>query len=183
MIKYEHMDCDDNFPTRQDRKNIDRLYGPDVYWVSRIYKYENDGMRRIFIIIYDHYSKRKTMNYAKYLLEVELDRHIRKGYIAHHKDENPLNDNIWNLEEKWESKHIKEHHKGKIHIRKYKNMKRRYKCRICGLRVYISSEFLIKKVLPKAKYYGYLCSEACYKVFCRRAKNGVANEEYQFNRK
>lgn len=47
---------------------------------------------------------------------------IIKGdrYCIHHKDENKLNDHLYNLEKKLNGKHSSEHNKGKIHTEEYK---------------------------------------------------------------
>lgn len=68
---------------------------------SKIVKVKNGrnyvNSRPLAHIIWDHYNP---------------DNKIRKGYLVHHKDKNPLNDNINNLQLMTTSQHMKIHNSG-----------------------------------------------------------------------
>ena len=60
--------------------------------------YDSYNRRRGIYIIHKETRVRTHLPYAKYLLEVHLERKLLKTEHAHHKDGNPLNDAIENLE-------------------------------------------------------------------------------------
>jgi hypothetical protein len=77
-----------------------KIYGP----------YDNGEDRLIVIIIFPD-GHRKTTQYARYLMEVNLGYEIPIGIDINHKDENKLNNDINNLELKEHVIHCSEHSK------------------------------------------------------------------------
>ncbi len=67
-----------------------------------------DGRQHVIVRYYNPYRK-KTISYPKYLLEVFLDRYLEEDEVVHHKDEDPLNNNINNLEVMNRSLHTSMH--------------------------------------------------------------------------
>lgn len=63
-----------------------------------------DGRDRVYI-----HETKKVMSYPKYLMEQELGRPLLPNEEVHHKDENPLNNNISNLEVRLHGEHQAEH--------------------------------------------------------------------------
>lgn len=72
-------------------------YGDNIY-------HGKDGRLRVYV-----YDTGKTISYPKYLMEKELGRKLSPNELVHHKDENPLNNKIDNLEIKSRSKHSADH--------------------------------------------------------------------------
>jgi hypothetical protein len=72
---------------------------------------------------YYRISSKKEKNHDKYLHRLiweETNGEIPEGYIIHHIDGNPLNNDIKNLECMTHSKHTILHHKGKKHFEETK---------------------------------------------------------------
>lgn len=63
-----------------------------------------DGRVRVYIK-----NEKKVMSYPKYLLEQELGRPLNYNEQVHHKDGNPLNNALSNLEIKTLGEHQREH--------------------------------------------------------------------------
>lgn len=63
-----------------------------------------DGRMRVYIK-----ETKKVMSYPKYLMEKEIGRPLRCDEEVHHKDENPLNNNLDNLEIRIHGEHQAEH--------------------------------------------------------------------------
>ena len=63
-----------------------------------------DGRVRIYIK-----DKKKIMSYPKYLMEQMIGRELDPDEEVHHKDENPLNNDISNLELRHHGEHQREH--------------------------------------------------------------------------
>ena len=63
-----------------------------------------DGRERVYIK-----ETQKVMSYPKYLIEQELGRQLLPNEEVHHKDENPLNNNLNNLEVRIHGEHQAEH--------------------------------------------------------------------------
>jgi hypothetical protein len=57
-----------------------------------------------------------VMSYPKYLMEIELGRYLDDNEQVHHRDENPLNNDISNLEVLNRVDHGKQHKKHKVDI-------------------------------------------------------------------
>jgi endogenous inhibitor of DNA gyrase (YacG/DUF329 family) len=68
-------------------ENVKKIYGP----------YERKDKRLIYRIIFNDLSM-KTMSYPKFVMQEHLNRFIEEPETVHHKDENPLNNSIDNLE-------------------------------------------------------------------------------------
>lgn len=63
-----------------------------------------DGRERVYIK-----ETKKVMSYPKYLMEQELGRVLSDNEEVHHKDENPLNNELSNLEVRIHGEHQAEH--------------------------------------------------------------------------
>ena len=70
---------------------------------NKVYKCK-DGRERIYI-----QEEKRVMSYPKYLMELELGRPLMHNEEVHHKDENPLNNDITNLELRVHGEHQAEH--------------------------------------------------------------------------
>lgn len=63
-----------------------------------------DGRLRVYIK-----AEKRVMSYPKYLMEKELGRPLTHNEEVHHKDENPLNNQLSNLEVRKHGEHQAEH--------------------------------------------------------------------------
>lgn len=63
-----------------------------------------DGRVRVYV-----QNERRVMSYPKYLMERELGRPLEPNEEVHHKDENPLNNELSNLEIRLHGEHQSEH--------------------------------------------------------------------------
>lgn len=63
-----------------------------------------DGRMRVYVR-----ETKKVMSYPKYLMEKALGRALEINEEVHHKDENPLNNNLSNLEIRIHGEHQAEH--------------------------------------------------------------------------
>ena len=68
-----------------------------------IYKCK-DGRERVYVK-----ETKKVMSYPKYLIEKELGRQLLPWEEVHHKDENPLNNDLGNLEVRLHGEHQADH--------------------------------------------------------------------------
>ena len=69
-----------------------------------------DGRVRVYLK-----DSKKVISYPRYLLEQSLGRELQSNEQVHHKDENPLNNNLDNLEIKLLGEHQREHNPAKYH--------------------------------------------------------------------
>ncbi len=75
-----------------------KVYGP--------YKSKKDN--RLRVVLVDNITKNKqTISYPKYLIEIELNRYLAENETVHHKDGNPLNNDLSNLIVLDRNEHIK----------------------------------------------------------------------------
>lgn len=72
---------------------------------DRVYVYE-DGRLRVWIT-----GENRIMSYPKYLMEKHLGRQLSDNEEVHHKDKNPLNNELSNLEIRQRGEHQAEHSK------------------------------------------------------------------------
>lgn len=63
-----------------------------------------DGRTRVYLK-----DSKKVISYPRYLMEKELGRPMEPNEDVHHKDENPLNNDISNLEIRIHGEHQREH--------------------------------------------------------------------------
>lgn len=119
--------------------------------------YQNkDGRMRVYIK-----SIKKVMSYPKYLMEQKLGRKLLDNEQVHHKDENPLNNDLDNLEIQLLGKHQKNHQKEK---RKYYDTI--VQCEYCGKKFMKTvkqmknhNQECNRKKNPKPDI--YFCSKSC----------------------
>lgn len=83
-----------------------------------IYK-NKDGRTRVYVK-----DEKKVISYPRYLMEKEIGRALSEAEEVHHKDGNPLNNEISNLEIKLHGEHQKEH--------STKYFDRKEVCKWCG---------------------------------------------------
>lgn len=102
---------------------------------------------------------RISVNYARYLMEIHLGRFLSLVEHVHHKDGNPLNDVLDNLElispAKHNTLHFKKYHKFTIPLE--------MSCACCGKMIYMSVEKLNLMAIQftKRKIHGPFCSGKC----------------------
>jgi hypothetical protein len=65
-----------------------KVYGP----------YTHKGTGRKIVVVYDDSGKRKSMSYARFLLQESLGRELTGDETADHIDEDPTNDDLDNLQ-------------------------------------------------------------------------------------
>lgn len=63
-----------------------------------------DGRTRVYLK-----DSKKVISYPRYLMQKELGRPLNPNEDVHHKDENPLNNDISNLEIRIHGEHQREH--------------------------------------------------------------------------
>lgn len=103
--------------------NIPPQYVPVGTIVVRKPHHEKSPRRRIKIA-----DLNKWQYYSHYIWEKHNGK-IPKGYLIHHKDKNPLNDNIENLEIMTRAEHLDEHRKEHNENKRSENMKKAWEVR------------------------------------------------------
>ena len=68
--------------------------------------YLNNGRLRVIV---KKGKEQHTISYPKYLMEVHLNKRLPKSVVVHHKDGNPLNNELSNLEILERSTHTRKH--------------------------------------------------------------------------
>lgn len=126
----------------------------------RVYKCK-DGRERVYIK-----ETQKVMSYPKFLMEQALGRPLLPNEDVHHKDENPLNNTLGNLEIRIHGEHQAEH-----------STKYRDTVAVCG---WCGKEFLWKGKQQRTFYanrrYNKNFSE---KPFCSRECSGKYGQQIQ----
>ena len=69
-----------------------------------------DGRTRVYLK-----DTKKVISYPRYLLQKSIGRELQWNEQVHHKDENPLNNDLDNLEIKLLGTHQREHNPAKYH--------------------------------------------------------------------
>ena len=120
-----------------------------------------DGRMRVYIK-----ETQKVMSYPKYLMEQELGRPLLPNEEVHHRDENPLNNAIDNLQVRLHGEHQAEH------ATKYYDT-----TAICG---WCGKEFLWTGARQR-KFYGNRrdCKNFSEKPFCSRQCSGKYGKSVQ----
>lgn len=123
-----------------------------------------DGRERVYIK-----ETQKVMSYPKYLMEQELGRQLLPNEEVHHKDENPLNNDIGNLQVRIHGEHQAEH------STKYHDT-----IAVCG---WCGKEFLWTGAKQR-KFYGNRrdCKNFSEKPFCSRQCSGKYGKNIQLHR-
>lgn len=123
-----------------------------------------DGRLRVYIK-----ETKKVMSYPKYLMEKELGRKLAHNEEVHHKDENPLNNNLDNLEVRIHGEHQAEH--------STKYYDKVVKCGWCG------KEFLWTGVQQR-KFYNNKRNHGrqAESPFCSRSCSGYYGKQIQTNK-
>lgn len=94
------------------------IYGP----------YQGKDNRLRCVLVHKITKRKRTVSYPKFLFETHHQRFVKDGFEIHHKDENPLNNDITNLEEIEKKTHVKNH--GLQQDNKYEKIKI-FKCLFC----------------------------------------------------
>ena len=95
-----------------------------------VYKVFHEGEGRYYAVLVSK-KHRTTITYGKYVLESSLGRRLKKGYVAHHKDEIKTNDALSNLEEKLKKEHDADHHRSPIRHGSATGYRRGCRCEGC----------------------------------------------------
>ena len=129
---------------------------------NSIYK-GKDGRLRIYIR-----QEKRLMSYPKYLMEQELGHSLKLNEEVHHKDENPLNNDLTNLEVRTHGEHQAEH------ATKYYDS-----TAVCG---WCGKEFLWTAMQQSHFYSNQRIREATSTTpFCSRQCAGKHNRHIQMN--
>lgn len=141
-----------------------KLYGP--------YKSKKDGRLRC-VLTKDNCSVKITISYPKYIYEKHFNTKIPDGYEIHHKDENPLNNNIDNLECVEKKNHARFHglKQGKEFPEKTKAT-----CVFCKKDFYMSfNQARNRKAAELSGKSGPFCSKSCVGQWSRflQIDNGI----------
>ena len=134
-----------------------------IYITDNIYV-GKDGRTRIYVK-----ETKKVMSYPKYLMEHELGRPLACNEEVHHKDKNPLNNDLSNLEIRIHGEHQAEH------ATKYRN-----KIAICG---WCGNE-LLWTAKQQSRFYGNRHYDSTYSKtpFCSRHCSGKYGRHLQLSR-
>ena len=124
-----------------------KVYGP--------YK-RNDGREHVILI--DSNCARRTISYARYLLEQKLGHPLSTDKVVHHINVDPLDNNITNLEIMPRSKHASLHHKAKETCNRV--------CPQCG-KSFCCSVRRIRSNQGKQGHAGPFCSRSCSSRYSR----------------
>lgn len=119
-----------------------KIYGPYLC---------KDG--RLRLVLYDG-ENRKTLSYPKYLMELHLGRKLLDNEEVHHIDENPINNDISNLEVKDGGQHSRDHFKNTdIEI---------LECKWCGC-IFEAGGKKLKSLMDSRRKgkFGPFCSRSC----------------------
>lgn len=126
-----------------------KLYGP----------YKRKDGRLIVILVHKITKEKTTVSYPKYVYETHYNITINTGYDVHHKDENPLNNEISNLELMEKSRHNRMH--GLKQSSKYEEIKK-VKCVMCGIDFFMDKNQLRHRASAEKKgKHGPFCSKSC----------------------
>ncbi|MFA5154365.1 MAG: HNH endonuclease [Clostridia bacterium] len=136
-----------------------RVYGP--------YKRKDGRMHVVLVNLNTH--KRITVSYAKFLIETSIGKFLDKNHDVHHKDENPLNNSLENLEIIYHSEHARKHA-----IKYIKDIK--VSCTYCGKEVILT---------PKQQRHRTqnINSGRGTGVFCNRSCSGKYGKKVQIKNK
>jgi len=122
-----------------------KIYGP--------YTRKSDNYSHV-VAIYPN-GERKTISYAKYLIECLLGRTLEPNEEVHHIDENPRNNVLSNLEVKSVGEHRREH------VTKYFT-ESKVRCVYCGVEFTLSIEGQRNRTRNANKgKNGPFCSKRC----------------------
>lgn len=134
------------------------------YKVFGPYKRKTDSYQHV--VLYKSATDRLSVSYAKYLLEMSLGRYLEPNEDAHHKDENPENNDLSNLEVKTRLEHIRHHfvkHKDNV----------RTNCAGCG----VEFELTPKQQRARRKNTsGPFCSRSCIGKNAKRLRGRASGQ-------
>lgn len=125
-----------------------------------MYVYENKKDHRVRAYYKDSNGKLHTKSYPRILMEEKLGRPLEPYEDVHHKDGNPKNNSISNLELKIHGKHQKEHNP-----KQYKPKK--HKCDICGKKFIwtVQAQRNHNRWLKRGIEKPILCSKRCIGIY------------------
>lgn len=129
-------------PPYDEESGVDRIIGP----------YYHLGVHRFQVVVVYKSGKRSTKNYARFKMEKFLGKQLPKDMEVHHKNENTLNDKIWNLEILSKSVHTI------LHNTIYSD--KETICLLCGKIFKISPEIQTLMLCDKrrGKFCGFSCA-------------------------
>jgi len=109
---------------------------------------------RLRVMVEDANGYRSVISYPKYLMEQHLGRELKPNETIHHKDHNPLNNSIDNLEVIDRAEHAR------LHAVKKKDMS--FLCPICSTKFALSGRKLHDAIQNRKKgKAGPFCSRSC----------------------
>lgn len=120
-----------------------------------VYQSKKDG--RIRQVIVDDNGKHTSKSYPRILMEKKLGRPLEPYEDVHHKDENPSNNDLSNLEIRLHGEHQREH------SQKYLNTTEI--CQVCGIKFVMKKEKWqrlfsdLSRLKTKPRY--ITCSRSC----------------------
>jgi len=131
-----------------------KKYVKTVYGMARVYgPYEwKDGRLRVCLVMDN--GERKTVSYPKFVVQEHLGKVLKDNEVVHHKDHNPLNNDVDNLEVFTSVEH------GKGHARKLKAQK--FVCPLCKKEFVLSGKRL--RGAHRDRYKGKIgpfCGRSC----------------------
>lgn len=133
-----------------------KIHGPYV---------AKDGRMRVIVV---EGASKTTISYPRYLYEQLTGNEIPSGYDIHHKDKNPLNNDLSNLEVIEKKKHSSAHslkYKEEIEVR----------CTFCGETFMLTPKQQSDRYRNRNKRKrgeGYFCSKSCSGKFGAEIQNG-----------
>lgn len=123
----------------------------------------NDGRQHVITI---QNGIKRTVSYPKFLMEKHIGRFLLENETIHHKDGNPKNNNVSNLEIKLKKEH------SRLHSLKY--ISESFICPICNKKFTLEGKRLRKfysnKRLRKSK--GPFCSKSCVGKYGKKIQMG-----------
>ena len=136
------------------------------YEIKNIYE-NKDGRLRVYI---SNGKKHKVISYPKFLLEKYLNRYLTDTETVHHRDGNPLNNDIENLE-------VLER---KIHCAKdvIRNRPVRFACPECGKEFILEGKRLCDAISNRKRHRaGPFCNKHCAGKYGAKVQNGMSSIE------
>ncbi len=125
--------------------------------IKKIYKCETDGRWRAYCV--DENGKPHIVSYPRILMEEKLGRPLEPYEDVHHKDENPSNNDISNLEIRIHGEHQREHS-----IKYHDTIET---CQICGKKFVMTNKKWrrlfsdLSRKASKKKQRCLTCSKSC----------------------
>lgn len=132
-----------------------RFYGP----------YLNKKDNRLRCVLVHPDGRKQTVSYPKYLMEVQLDRYLEDSETIDHKDGNPLNNDLANLQVLDRRTHCSND--------VYRNKDVVVTCQYCGKEFVLKGSRLNDRNRKDRNQSGYFCSRSCSGKYGREVQLGL----------